>query len=192
MGKSLDASTRWSDLAGADEPLESGKRWSGGDPFPGPLAGAELKTLGKALFSVDADPHEPCYFGIWSDWSMLSQSAGTFKGRPSVAARMETGSQGSVASNISGLSDPKPLGDRFYRVGTARLEQVVCDGVGDELFRELLWGPDLFWARDGSWFVHSDVELDSTLVGGDVDLCTAIIAQGDLEALSISVDAEVF
>lgn len=190
-GQRLEASTRWRDLIGSNELLDGEMRWTGVDPFPGPPTGVELRNLGETLISISAGTDEPCCYGIWSGWSMLAQRDMAIGAHPSSELRAKLG-QRLGALNPSAISDPKPLGDRYYRFGKARLGQVVCDTMGDELFQSLLWAPDVFWACDGSWFVHSDVELDSTLVGGSDRLCSAIVAQSDLEALPISVNEKVF
>jgi hypothetical protein len=42
--------------------------------------------------------------------------------------------------------------------------------------------PNLIWPRDHSWFVASEVDFDSTLIGGRAGLIDAIIESSKLEA----------
>jgi hypothetical protein len=42
--------------------------------------------------------------------------------------------------------------------------------------------PTLMWPADRAWFVASDVDLDSTYVGGSEDLIAAVLAEPGLEA----------
>jgi hypothetical protein len=43
-------------------------------------------------------------------------------------------------------------------------------------------GPNLIWPADHTWVVASEVDFDSTLVGGSVDLIQAIVDSSRLEA----------
>jgi hypothetical protein len=53
------------------------------------------------------------------------------------------------------------------------------------------WGtaPNLIWPKDRAWFVASEYDFDSTLVGGSRELIVAILDSPDLEAWE--VDPEV-
>lgn len=45
--------------------------------------------------------------------------------------------------------------------------------------------PSLIWPADRSWFLASEIDFDSTLVGGTKDLADAILASEELEAWPI-------
>jgi hypothetical protein len=45
--------------------------------------------------------------------------------------------------------------------------------------------PNLIWPADESWFVASEVDFDSTLVGGSVMLIEAIVESPELEAWQV-------
>ena len=45
--------------------------------------------------------------------------------------------------------------------------------------------PSLIWPQDRSWFVASEVDFDSTLVGGSRELVDALIAHPGLEAYEV-------
>ncbi len=49
--------------------------------------------------------------------------------------------------------------------------------------------PNLIWPEDRAWFVQSEYDFDSTVIGGSRDLIDAILASPDLEAWE--VDGEV-
>jgi hypothetical protein len=51
--------------------------------------------------------------------------------------------------------------------------------------------PDLWWPGDHAWFVGSDVDLLSTYVGGSNACIDAILSEGSLEVLPVSVDQSV-
>jgi hypothetical protein len=45
--------------------------------------------------------------------------------------------------------------------------------------------PNLIWPADRSWFVVSEVDFDSTLVGGSAELIKAIVESPALEAWQV-------
>jgi hypothetical protein len=49
----------------------------------------------------------------------------------------------------------------------------------------------LFWPTDRSWCVATEVDFDSTLVGGDADLIAAILAEPDLETWAVEPDDDL-
>ncbi len=51
--------------------------------------------------------------------------------------------------------------------------------------------PQLTWPSDHAWCVATEVDFDSTLVGGSHDLITAVVADRALEALPIDPDGRL-
>jgi hypothetical protein len=84
-----------------------------------------------------------------------------------------------------------PLG-RDYIVLTGPLSALSRTLLDDER----LVRPNLIWSMERSWFVVSDVDLDSTLVGGSKALIDALVKSPKIEARqvepsdSIAVDAD--
>jgi hypothetical protein len=50
---------------------------------------------------------------------------------------------------------------------------------------ELGRSPNLLWPRDRAWFPATEIDFDSTLVGGDRDLADAILADPLIEAACV-------
>jgi hypothetical protein len=48
--------------------------------------------------------------------------------------------------------------------------------------------PNLYWPEDHSWCVATEIDFDSTLVGGSRDLVDAVLAHQRLEAWPITAD----
>jgi hypothetical protein len=48
--------------------------------------------------------------------------------------------------------------------------------------------PNLIWPADRSWFIASEVDFDSTLVGGSRALIGALVAAADFEVLEVEPD----
>ncbi|WP_040168484.1 hypothetical protein [Microbacterium gorillae] len=51
--------------------------------------------------------------------------------------------------------------------------------------------PNLLWPADRSWILVTDIDLDSTVVGGSVALIDALITDPHLEALALPADADL-
>jgi hypothetical protein len=51
--------------------------------------------------------------------------------------------------------------------------------------------PNLLWPEDRSWCVATEVDYDSTLVGGSVPLVAAVLAAPDLEAWPVGPDDDL-
>ena len=47
--------------------------------------------------------------------------------------------------------------------------------------------PNLIWPEDRSWLIVSEVDFDSTLVGGSAELIEAIVASPELEAWEVEL-----
>jgi hypothetical protein len=45
--------------------------------------------------------------------------------------------------------------------------------------------PGLLWPRDRAWFIATDVDQDSTFVGGSLALVGALVASPAIEALPV-------
>ena len=50
--------------------------------------------------------------------------------------------------------------------------------------------PNLWWPEDRAWFVATEVDFDSTFVGGDDRLIAALVTDKRLEALPIALSAK--
>jgi hypothetical protein len=48
---------------------------------------------------------------------------------------------------------------------------------------------NLWWPEDRAWFVASEIDFDSTFVGGDDRLIAALVSDKRLEALPIVLSA---
>lgn len=59
-------------------------------------------------------------------------------------------------------------------------------GVDKESSREILEFPGILWPEDMSWYLSTDIDYNSTIVGGTTDFIDSIIAQASIEAVAIS------
>jgi hypothetical protein len=49
--------------------------------------------------------------------------------------------------------------------------------------------PNLWWPDDRAWFVATEIDFDSTFVGGDDPLIAVLVTDRRLEALPIALSA---
>lgn len=157
----------------------------------GALPPAQFRQLCH-LLAAHTTTADRCFVALWEGYSSV--------GAPLVA-RTTTGDRSSVADwRVSA-----PVGRQaFWAAGTAlRLEErtfIVAESpveAAASIGGPELWGrfrdepPTLMWPEDHAWFVACDPDLDSTYVGGTVDLIMAILAAPDLEAWPAQPDDDV-
>lgn len=51
--------------------------------------------------------------------------------------------------------------------------------------------PNILWPADRSWFLGSEIDFDSTLIGGSRALIDAILSSDDLEAAEVAEDTDL-
>jgi hypothetical protein len=80
------------------------------------------------------------------------------------------------------------LPDRNYLVLVGPLRGALR--IGSWVGADSFWSqsPNLFWPSDRAWFVASEIDFDSTLVAGSVDLVEAILESPTLDAWRVQPD----
>ena len=137
-----------------------------GPPAQGHLAPRALAALTAVLAEHTADPSR-CYFGIWDGWGSPQNAAGTTPiGTISLPQR-----------NYDLYAGPLRLATRFGHRPTANWI--------------LPQSPSLIWPGDRSWFVATEVDFDSTLIGGSAPLIFDILAITTLESWPVEPDDSV-
>ena len=131
-----------------------------------------------------------CWFAVWEGWGWP---------RPGSSTRV-------VASSDSGQV-PEPVREapdewrlrleaptfvlpfRTYLLYGGPLEAAlrIGDWVTADWF--IAQSPSIFWPDDHAWCVATEIDFDSTLVGGSAELIDAVVASPDLAAAQIEPDA---
>jgi hypothetical protein len=144
-------------------------RWSEGDPHQGTLPLAELSVLRRVLSQHTAAGAD-CYFAVWEGqgWS-----------HPPDWATEE------ALATAGRLRHPH----RVYILLSGPLDTTLYDSDPGYPYSER--SANLFWPTDRSWCVATEVDFDSTLVGGDADLIAAILAEPDLETWAVEPDDDL-
>ena len=139
------------------------------DPSLGEMDPDELDALSKILASHISDS-DNCFFGLCKIWAWVDE---LFPPKRRTQPLLEL-----------------PM-ERHHVVLYGPLSAV--NEIGDGSLRG---SPSLIWPADHSWLVASEVDFDSTLVGGSTALSEAIVESPDLEAWqvepadSLAIDAD--
>lgn len=190
-------STRWAEIAArtgrsmharaqfhriASPPKNSGRHdpsFEVSEPSTGDLAPAELRAL-CAILRTHTPAAMRCWFALWEGWGDL------------------TGAVTHVWATTTGASAPPPsapdswqldlraarfeLPGRPYYLFTGPLQDALRFGYWANQYCFLPRPPNLFWPDDRSWCVASEVDFNSTLVGGTAALVESIVRSAELEA----------
>ena len=154
-------------------------RTDGEDPREGHLDPEALRLLCRTLAPFTGS--RQCWFALWEGWGWLDGGVAVLSSGapapplPPALSRQE-------------LDGPKlELPHRGYHLFTGRLEAALSMGWTTP------WGdfdpqsPSLFWPLDRSWCVATEVDFDSTLVGGSRQLIDDVLAS-DLETWEVRPD----
>jgi hypothetical protein len=158
---------QWHALVGSADALNAtGSLWPGQNPQRGNLAPALLAPLCDVLADHAATP-ERCFFCLWEGWGWVETS--------SISAERSSGAM-------------LHLPDRDYLLldGPLHAALQLGDWYGPEAFAAQ--SPNLFWPADRTWCVASEIDFDSTLIGGSTELVEAILRAPELDAWSVQPD----
>ena len=183
---------QWHSLIGAADPLaRRSDRWDDGEPEKGNLTLNSLQQLCTVLGEHTSTPDE-CFFAMWDGWGQLRGGH----------ARVEMTRDGRGVP-ASPLLSPNELSvERVHLPGRAYLLMSGPLTAVSDLAR--YDGPDtwvsqtpaLIWPADESWCLASEIDLDSTLVGGPRPAIDQLVSSPSLEAmlvygtLSLRADAD--
>jgi len=180
LGRTAHRQMQWHKLVGSNDPPEmTGSEWPGGNPRTGELDELSLAALCHVLQAHTLD-RERCFFG-------LSTIYGGVEDAYPDAVQLRWWNRDFVV-----FSGPLAAADQVgYEsgLGFVAIGRAVCsDEPPPPPPDPVHWfaqAPNLIWPADHSWYVASEYDLDSTLVGGSRDLIDAILAAPDLETWEV-------
>ena len=182
-GTTPHSEMQWHAIVGLPryEDLEN-SRWPGQEPNIGEMDISTLDALCEVLTAHTEDPAH-CFFGLcaiesWED------AFGKDELRGHRLLKLPMGRDHIVLegplSAVDQIVDERSGGLTFTEGGSKPSEEETA-----EVFKPLRASPNLIWPADHSWLVASEVDFDSTLVGGSAELIEAIVASPALEALQV-------
>jgi hypothetical protein len=182
LGTIAHPEMQWHAIVGSyDSSNFTDKRWPGNDPHGIELDTAKVDLL-CAVLAPRTDTPRSVYFGMSTIRSGVSDEW------PDAAQHEQTSREWVILKGPLDAIDQIALSSRhgfsfvFYRVG----EQPPDEDPPERFRRE---APNLIWPEDRAWFVATEYDFDSTLIGGSRALIDALLAAPDLEVFE--VDSEV-
>lgn len=189
-GRRAHALMQWHAIAGpADRLNANDSSWAATKPIRGDLDHLKLSTLCDQLAEHRED--EPrCYFCLWGGYGGLEDYGWLERDSqedPATGAR-KVGVQDHHTFTVDEISRPRlHLPGRDYVVLAGPLRSALRIG---SFATEWFWpqSPNLFWPADRTWCVASEIDFDSTLVGGSMRLIDAILHTPELDAWPVTAD----
>ena len=203
---------RWSDVCAATGATAHqlmqwnaiSRGWDGSEPQQGTLGAAGWATLAAAL-----GPDQPVTLGMWTGYGEIAvpgESPGSvvtfsaiYSSEPPLAPAGPRDAANDVAlgaiTNFDVDIRSAPLLElpaREYALFRGQLSTLAEPDWRKESGWAWLWDTtaNLAWPDDRSWFVLSEIDFDSTIVGCSADAADRILQSG-LEAALISGDADL-
>jgi hypothetical protein len=190
FGRTAHREMQWHKLVGVDDTFgESGPGdWPGAEPETGELEKAQLGALRNLLQAYTQNP-DRCFFG-------LSTIYGGVEGTYPEARQLRQPGRDFVIF-VGPLSAIDQLGYDGSKGATIVFSTSPASATSMDA-SERWWSqtPNLVWPADHSWFVSSEYDFDSTLLGGSRDLVDAIKTAAEMEAWevergdSLEIDAD--
>lgn len=179
-GREMQPGARWASSPGAEHAdVLIGSDWTGVPPQTG-FALDELKAVCRVLEDYTKNG---CFFGLWDGWQpseyeeLWQRIGGVREGAPSLSDRNPQPPRFSVP--------PFAGRDYFLLVGP------LWSGVEMMDAGLVSMSPNFIWPEDRSWLLVSDIDLDSTLVGGSEELVQSILMSKEIEAWRVEPETHV-
>jgi hypothetical protein len=173
---------QWHALVGSRDPTNfAGSLWHGSNPQRGNLEPEALVAL-CALLGDQTAAAADCFFCLWD-------GHGWIEGRQTAVLASSAGIDRHEASpappfSAEELNRPRVvLPARRYLLLAGALPaaaQIVCPP-----WRQ---SPNLFWPADRAWCAATEVDFDSTLVGGGTELINTILEAPGLDAWPVHAE----
>ena len=181
-------------------------RWLGGAPRVGTLDAATFGAVIEAL-ATHRGAHADVVAALWEGFGWVDGGgvmlARAWEGDLSpqerdvaqalVAEHHATAAHGAFPPHV--LAAPRlELPGRSYLLVRGALVDVVSVLAPDGSWSTPTIGswdqtPNLLWSADRSWCLATEIDLDSTVVGGPAQVIDAVLAHPGLEALRLPADA---
>lgn len=192
-GRTMHPSAEWEQIC-APGPYrrEAWGRTRGGRDAPdiGALDARTLRELCDVLARHTSSAHE-CYFALW-------EGLGSLHGHAAVAYAYKMGSGPPPPTpgpapvawqlDLTGPRFPMPARSEFYLFeGDVHAALRLGRWANDRAFFAI--SPQFMWPADHAWCVATEIDEDSTFIGGTQALIGDLCASTEIEALQIAPDA---
>ena len=160
-GRQTHPLMQWHALVGSPDPLNiRGWLWPGSDPPRGHLAPGRLGPLCDLLAPHTTTPQN-CHFCLWEGYNCA-------RGAPAIPTSSPLSSKQMSRRRVH-------LPGRDYALLAGPLPAALQIGWWHTADWFEPHSPNLFWPADHAWCVASEIDSDSTLLGGSRELIDAIL-----------------
>lgn len=189
-GRTMHPSAQWEHISSTIAPTDTMSRGRGfpGEPEIGNLHPGALAALCTVLRDYTSTPDD-CWFAVWDGWSWQ---------HPVAHSVVQATLSGEPATPIQHAPDTQRLDLEAPRFSLPHRDYYLFNGPVEDSTRIGDWvtaqwfdaqSPSIFWPSDHSWCVATEIDFDTTLVGGTPELIDAITGSDQLEALPIAANA---
>jgi hypothetical protein len=173
-GRQIHPLMQWDALAGSPDPLNiRGHLWPGSDPKRGHL-GPELLGPLCDLLAAHTAIAENCYFCLWDGYSRT-------RGASAIPTSPALSSKDMRRSRVH-------LPGRDYALLAGPLSAALQIGWWHNADWFEPHSPNLFWPNDHAWCTASEINSDSTLLGGPTELIDAILQTATFDSWPVEPD----
>ena len=189
-GRTMHPSAQWEHISSTIAPTDTLSRGRGfpGEPLIGNLHTDALSALCSILRDHTTTPDD-CWFAVWDGWGWQHRTA---------HSTIQFAQEGEPAPPITHAPEAKRLNLAAPKFSLPHRDYYLFNGPVEDATRIGDWvtadrfdpqSPSILWPTDHVWCVATEIDYDSTLVGGTPDLITAISTSPHLEAMPIAPDA---
>jgi hypothetical protein len=189
---------QWTALTGGRQgsPHHSGPEAPSDEPTTGSLDPLQLARLSRLLAAHTTTP-DLCHYALWNGTGKSPRAWDAFPtfrlpGRAhwlfGPVAVLDVPAC-SVELQVNGIEEQsrEPEGIRGLHVfGRPKEHSDSLAWVRWEREHGFVQSPSWWWPEDRAWVVHSEVDYDSTLVGGSCELSRALVDDPELECLEVT------
>ncbi|MET0558720.1 MAG: hypothetical protein ABW065_08630 [Solirubrobacterales bacterium] len=188
LGTTAHREMQWHAIVGTyDYSNFEGSKWPGGCPSISELEEAPLTALCAILTRHTTSPQE-CFFGVSTIHGGVEES---FPDEPML--RHPHRDYAVLAGPLSAVDQIEI--ENANRTSMSFVAFDAAEGEPPPTFEPETggWGqaPNLIWPQDRAWFVATEYDFDSTLVGGSRELIDAILDSAELEAWEVDPDVSL-
>lgn len=196
-GRTFHAGTHWPHVAFVSEVRDEndlqrpppGAPW-GARPEEGSLDRDAIERLSDRLRPHTSTPHS-CWFAFWDGWGMPFPLTSSARSRFGRGKGQEPPEEPGIKELKERWDAPKfSIPGRDLLLFTGSLDDAI------EGFYEPIRGPHFqsayfWWPDDRAWFVATEIDSDSSYIGGSSVCIEALVGDASLEALEVSIDQSV-
>jgi hypothetical protein len=197
-GRTAHALMQWNSIAGVVRHTEKRGRWprryefgwetsewTGTPPEQGNVRPDLLVELLDVL-AVSTPDDGDCFHALWEGWGWLHEGAWSLLtlGTDSLPPRSTAAEPGLPADVLAGPRLLLPNRDYLVFRGPLDAARRMGHQITDDWFSPQ--SPSLLWPADRSWCLATEIDFDSTLIGGPQELIDALLHRPGLEAWPVS------